>query len=168
MVKKRGTNRKNQSKKPAAGAARILIFYNPRPSYPFRDPPKKCDKGGVAIFKDKVTSIKNHCFFFIFWQLSIFLWGNHHEISSILPLFLKNEQKSMIFHHDYSLKIIEKWWNTNDFHKGYPMKIVEKIIKNYCYGFYENYLYQMEVVTKTQNMNQNFVALNLYFRGTNT
>ena len=53
-------------------------------------------------------------------------------------------------------------------HKGYFMKIVEKIIKNYCYGFYENYLYQMEVVTKTQNMNQNFVALNLHFRGTNT
>ena len=75
----------------------------------------------------------------------------------------------MIFHHDYTIKIIEKLGNTNDFHKGYPMKSVEKIIKNYCNGFYENYLYQnLEIVTKTQNMNQNFVALNLYFRGTNT
>ena len=46
------------------------------------------------------------------------------------------------------------------------MKIVEKVIKSYFNGFYENYLYQMEIVTKTKNMNQNFLALNLYFRGT--
>ena len=77
----------------------------------------------------------------------------------------------MIFHHDYAIKIIEK---INEeismifIHKGHTMKIVEKIINNHCNGFYENYLYQMEIVTKTQNMNQNFVALNLYFRGTNT
>ena len=95
------------NKKLAAGAARILMFYNTRTPF---ETQKKCDKGGVAIFKDKVTSIKNHCFFLIFWQFSIFygVTRNHHEISSILPLFLKNEQKSMIFHHDYTIKIIEK------------------------------------------------------------
>ena len=48
----------------------------------------------------------------------------------------------MIFYHDYIIKIIEKWGNIDDFHKSYLMKIVGKIIKNYCNGFYENYLYQ--------------------------
>ena len=59
LVEKRYINRKNQTKKPAAGAARILIFYS-SPT-PLRNP-KKRDKGGggsVAKARDSQLSAPN-------------------------------------------------------------------------------------------------------------
>ena len=95
-------------------------------------------------------SLRKHQWFFIgitLWKLS------------------KNEEKSMIFHRGYPMKIVQKWAKINDFSYGFCQnyeKNLSKIEQNLM-----NVIKLSLPYGNSHNMNQNFVAPNLYFRDTN-